>query len=122
MSIFDLLTNNGKNELIIQLINEIHELIKIYPAMIYELKEADKELLSCEVCKYERKERCPRNDYGDKFSDDECLEHKRKYHKIKCEKNNKIIKLHEDLYKLTDVMRKYLKIEWNRAKKREKDK
>src|SRR5699024_8393839 len=107
---------------IIQLIDEINELINMYPAVIYELKEANKELLDCDICKIEGKERCPSNEYGDKFSDNECFEYRSKYYKIKCENSNKKIKLYGDLHKLTDVMRKYLKIEWNRAKNREKDK
>ena len=122
VSISDPFTNDGKNELIIQLIDEINELINMYPAVIYELKEANKELLDCDICKIEGKERCPSNEYGDKFSDNECFEYRSKYYKIKCENSNKKIKLYGDLHKLTDVMRKYLKIEWNRAKNREKDK
>lgn len=121
VSIFDPLTNDGKNRLIIQLINEINELIRKYSFLICELRKAQKELLVCELCKNEGQERCDSNEFGDKFSEDECLEKKNKNRKIQNEKRDQIIKLSGDLYKLTDVMRNYLKIEWERAKSREKD-
>jgi hypothetical protein len=122
-NIFDAQTNNGKNDLIVNLINEIYFQIKKYYDASRTLEQCNKELTKCVECENGRAYKqyfCEKDEYGDKFSDDDCENCKEKI-KIQEENSYAVISgLQENLEKLSEAMRIYLKIEWNNAKNRNK--
>lgn len=121
--IFDEKTNNAKNDLIIDLINRIYKQIKDYHRAQKIFENCHKELLKCLECEkaYANKQYiCEVNEDGDKFIENDCLNHQEEVNKQERESYKIIHGLSEDLESLSKAMRIYLKIEWNHAKNRDK--
>ena len=120
--ILDEQTNNAKNELIVDLINKICDQIKDYHGEVESLKYNKGEQSKCSKCESEMDSKqylCDINEY-DKFSENNCVVYKKELDsKIETSYKN-IRELHNNIKKLTEAMRIYLKIEWNSAKNREK--
>ena len=116
-------TNNAKNEMIVALINELFDQLKTYFNAKIELNRCYAESGECSKCKNAESEKlflCEKNEYGDKFTEDDCKasQEKRKH----SEKNYKqhCNKVFASMDLLTEAMRIYLKIEWTCTKNREK--
>lgn len=125
--ILDKDTNNGKNELIVQSIQNIVKEFKNYTDARYEMEKNRSTALYCDLCDLERIENrrldpiceCQDEDGGVyPFTDNDCEEVKLKTK----EKENKYSDLEKDmkakLENLSEAMRIYLKIEWNKTKNR----
>lgn len=122
-NIFDVKTNKAKNDLIINLINDIYDQIKIYHLMRKQLNDSNKALARCSQCENEQSKKqyfCEANEYGDKFLEKDCLTSKEEIYKQKEESENIINELQKNLMNLSEALRIYLKIEWNCAKNRDK--
>lgn len=124
--IFDEKTNDAKNGLIVGLINDIYGQIIRYHHEQKLLDNCRKELAKCAECENGQTDKqtdkqyvCKINEY-EKFSENDCLNFKDKISKEVEESNTAIRRLSENLNNLSEAMRIYLKIEWDRAKKRDK--
>lgn len=120
-TIDDVHTNNAKNEMIKNLIDEINTLIKGYQMYSYTVKRCEKESAKCAQCEnaYSGKQyQCEKNEYGDKFTDEDCEDFKKRNEDERVNNLSKCELLHEDLEKLSKSLSIYLKIEWNHAKLR----
>lgn len=123
VDILNRITNESKNEKIVKLIKEIYGGASVYFMKKRLINEYHNSILECEKCKdsSEMYESCKivnaRNVSYDEM-DMRCkgykennLQMKQKY----IRENNELI---NKLTQLTEVMRVYLKVEWNRAKER----
>lgn len=122
-NILDKQTNNAKNDSIVELINIICVQIKKYHEARKKLNDCYEKLGECARCENENENKqyfCENNDYGDKFSDEQCASFKENIHLEETKNASIIQELHKNLNKLSEAMRIYLKIEWNSAKKRDK--
>lgn len=121
--IFDPKTNSNKNEKIVELINNIYEGIKYYKIAYNNIKKFRQLLGECSSCENLRRVRedyfkCDKDAYG-KFTQSDCEKNQSQY-TLDRNKNQKIVyTLNQNLKKLCESMRIYLKIEWNRAKIRD---
>ena len=133
VDLHDIETNKGKNELLVQFINNICLDLAYYHDNIISAKNTKEEMNRCYKCQnfynrfhedekqyYERPtiEPCPRDEYGTPFNHDDCDERKKvneaEIKKFENFNHGLILRIHE----LSEIMRKYLKIEWNVAKER----
>lgn len=123
VDIYDMNTNNAKNNLMVKLINEIFNQLKSYYMMKETFLESHQELVKCIECEEVENAKvyfCEKNEYGDKFLDGDCIRRKDELH-VQENKSYEIIHgLSENLIKLSEAMRVYLKIEWKNTKTREK--
>lgn len=124
--IFDKNSNNAKNEMVIKLINDISHQLRDYFFNKNMLDEAQKRQVNCLDCESPEKSPktyiCTKEGYdGDilYFDEDDCKEYKKEINQNKEIYSDNIEALQSNINKFTEAMRIYLKLEWNRAKKRD---
>lgn len=125
-NISDKITNNAKNEMIVDLINKIFEQSRVYFSNEKECKRCHTELIKCIACENAENGKlisCVKDEFegeAEYFTDNDC----KTLQKNLEEDEEKYIKLRRDLFNnidlLTEAMRIYLKIEWDCTKKRGK--
>lgn len=124
--ICDRTTNNGKNEIIVNLINEICNQLSVYFTNKHEhMKYCDclNKCYSCENTENEKKYSCekpPYEGYSINFTEEDCIAFQKDSQEKKEMYLQQMQRLHNNIGLFTEAMRIYLKIEWNHAKKREK--
>lgn len=116
-------TNNAKNEMIVTLINELFKQLKKYFNVKRELNRCHAESVECKKCENAESEKlflCEKNEYGDKFTEDDCKasqEERKNNEKNYKQQYNEVF---ANIELLTEAIRIYLKIEWTCTKNREK--
>lgn len=121
--ICDMDTNNAKNEMIVDLINELFNQLKIYFNVKNELNRCHDELVECIECENAESGKsfiCEKNEYGDKFTENDCKQSQEKRQNREKYYYQQYEKVFDNMDLLTEAMRIYLKIEWTCTKNREK--
>lgn len=121
-NLFDEKNNHAKNAMIIELINEINSRIPKYRKIKIDIKEKRKNLADCARCEGDSSAKqyiCVTDEYGSKFTETECNYFKSYADKKLSEYYSECQKLHQCIKTLSESLRIYLKLEWNRAKNRD---
>lgn len=105
--ICDQKTNAGKNKMIVDLINQIYEQIKKYFINIKSSDLAQNSLNQCNDCKNNEEPLCPT---------DNCATRQNVLYRDKLHADADIYELQGNIALLSEAMRIYLKLEWNKAK------
>lgn len=116
-------TNNAKNEMIVALINELFNQLKTYFIIKEELNRCRAESGQCCRCENAESKKlylCEKNEYGDKFTEDDCKASQKKWKNSEKNYKQQCNKVFDNIDLLTKAMRIYLKIEWTCTKNREK--
>ncbi|MBU3227358.1 hypothetical protein [Clostridium algidicarnis] len=122
--LFDKKTNKGKNNKFVSFVNSLYSDLSTYHQNHSLLKNYEKDINKCNLCyshneeNYEVQEvyKCQKDEYGTLFNEEDCTEYitRLKEHiKNHMEIERKIL---TNLQDLSEFMRMYGKIEWNRAK------
>lgn len=122
-NLLDRQTNKGKNDNLVKYINDLFEIIKKYHPNISSIKTLIVEQSKCSECEHLKKHNggekynCEKEECTP-FNEEDCAK-TQKYYKEKLEESRSLVQsVNGDLQKLSEIMRIYLKIEWNRAKER----
>lgn len=124
-NLFDKKTNKGKNNKLVSFVEELYPDMSKYHKNLSDIEYYKEKLRKCKKCLIYDEEKgefmrtfdCPKDEYDTPLNEEDCTSHIneleeniRKHTEIK---ENTF----EKLQKLSEIMRIYIKIEWNRAKK-----
>ena len=118
-NLLDVETNKGKNDMLVSFINDLYLKLFPYPYHDSTHQKNNKFLSQCYNCQYEdvEEQKCEKDEHGTKYTKEDCELAIERYKKIieECEiyKRDTATKLEE----FSEIMRIYMKIEWDRAKK-----
>jgi len=119
-------TNNAKNEMIVALINKLFDQLKAYFLNESEYKRYHTGLVDCIACENSENGKiisCEKDCYEGEmiyFTEDDCKVFQEEYKKGEKSCVERRNDLFNNINLLTEVMRIYLKIEWNYTKNRKK--
>lgn len=114
--IYDQETNAGKNEMIVELIEEIYALACYYLIQKSKYYSARDELNQCDRCKTENGPKCQEPEEGDFYTEYDCEMKQKTLHDTLSKTDSEMQNFHDKVSSLSEAMRIYLKIEWNEAK------
>lgn len=118
-NLFDRDTNYGKNDMLVSFIEKLVSDIHLYHYYSDCIKNAERQIAECAECENSCiKIKCEKNEYGEEFNEEDCRMIKNlKYEEISTNRN-KLDLILNDIRNLSEIMRIYCKLEWERAKKR----
>jgi len=118
--LLDKKTNKGKNDQLVSFVNELFSNMRQYHYNDLYLKSCTKELSECSKCYFYEEEikvyNCVKDEYDTQFDEEDCTRfktEKRESFKSCSAINQNML---TNLQQLSEIMRIYAKIEWNRAK------
>lgn len=122
--LFDETTNKGKNNNIVSFVNKLYTNMKSYHSNHSYIESTKKEISKCNDCEVYDEEtntiymnyRCIKDEYFTPFDEDDCKAEKEKKKNTLDEYVSFEKGVQDDIQILSEIMRIYGKIEWNRAK------